>query len=275
MSEPYLPADTSLDAIRVQHAIFRRMSPEDRLRNVFRMTEFARELSASGVRSRHPEYSPRQVHLAVIRFVLGDELFRIAGPTGGDSPMTQAEVLLSIAAHLEAAGIPFMVVGSYSSSLHSQPRTTNDADVVIDPTPAQLDGFLSGLGADFYFSPEAAHEALARRDMFNVIELSGGWKVDLIVRKDRPFSAEEFARRQLRPLAGRTLPVASPEDVILSKLEWNRITPSERQLRDAVGVAVVQWATLDRAYLSRWAAVLGVGVTLAELLQAAEQQQPQ
>jgi hypothetical protein len=47
----------------------------------------------------------------------------------------------------------------------------------------------------YYISPESAREALARRSMFNVIDFDEGWKADLIVRKDRPFSIEELRRR--------------------------------------------------------------------------------
>jgi hypothetical protein len=35
--------------------------------------------------------------------------------------MTQEEFLAKIARHLEAAGIPFMVAGSFGSSHHGQP----------------------------------------------------------------------------------------------------------------------------------------------------------
>jgi hypothetical protein len=80
MSEPFLPADTSLEAARVQHAVYRRMSPERRLHLAFQMTASARKLSAAGVRARHPEYTDRQVELAVIRMMLGEELFRRAYP---------------------------------------------------------------------------------------------------------------------------------------------------------------------------------------------------
>jgi hypothetical protein len=110
--------------------------------------------------------------------------------------------------------------------------------------------------------------------MFNVIHLDSGWKADLIVRKDRPFSVEEFNRRQQVTLYGRTLPVTSAEDVILTKLEWDKITPSERQWRDALNVATVQWPTLDQAYLRRWAGVLGVSAKLEQLLRTADEQQP-
>jgi hypothetical protein len=80
MTVPFLPADTTLEAMRVQHGVYRRMPPERRLELAFEMTEWARELSAAGVRARHPEYTERQVKLAVIRLTLGEELFRKAFP---------------------------------------------------------------------------------------------------------------------------------------------------------------------------------------------------
>ena len=80
MTEPYLPADTTLEAMRVQHAIYRRMPAERRLAMAFEMTAAMRRVSEEGVRSRHPEYTERQVQLAVIRMMLGDELFRRAYP---------------------------------------------------------------------------------------------------------------------------------------------------------------------------------------------------
>ena len=188
--------------------------------------------------------------------------------------MNQEDFVVWMGRCLETSGIPFMVTGSHGSGYYGQPRATNDADFVIDPTAEQLDRFLALLGAACYASPEAAQEALRNRLMFNVIHLDEGWKADLIVRKERPFSVEEFARRQVGDLYGHALPVASPEDVILSKLEWSRISPSERQLKDALNVAVVQWARLDQAYLRHWAAQLGVGEQLEELLSQAEQLQP-
>jgi hypothetical protein len=187
--------------------------------------------------------------------------------------MTQEEFLVRIAHFLETTGIPFMVTGSHSSSHYGQPRTTNDVDVVIDPTPEQLARLLDLLGDDYYISREAAQEALVRRSMFNVIHFEDGWKADLIIRKARPFSVEEFRRRQPRTFQGQSLPIASAEDVIWAKLEWDALTSSPRQLADALNVAVVQWTLLDQAYLREWALILGVAEKLEELLTKAEELQ--
>jgi hypothetical protein len=73
-------ADTTPEADRVQIEIFRRMAPEQRLKQALELTEFARALSAAGVRSRHPGYSDHQVHMAVIKLTLGDEVFQRVYP---------------------------------------------------------------------------------------------------------------------------------------------------------------------------------------------------
>jgi hypothetical protein len=49
--------------------------------------------------------------------------------------VSQEEVLLQIADHLQNAGIPYTVAGSHRSTFYSHPWTTNDVDFVIDPTP--------------------------------------------------------------------------------------------------------------------------------------------
>jgi hypothetical protein len=159
-----------------------------------------------------------------------------------------------------------MVTGSVASGLHGLPRTSQDVDLVIDPTPEQLDHLLSLLGDAVYVSPEAARDALSRRSMFNVIDFESGWKADLIVRKGRPFSIEEFQRRQTNILHGRPIPVATAEDVILAKLEWNRLAPSERQVNDVAAIVRVQGARLDQEYLRKWASTLGVSEELEAVL---------
>jgi hypothetical protein len=165
-----------------------------------------------------------------------------------------------------------MIAGSLASSYYGRPRATQDVDVVIDPTPEQLDRFLILVGEEFYVSPEGAREALRRRLLFNVIDFAGGDKADLIVRKDRPFSIEEFRRRRVGTLLERPVPIASPEDVVLSKLEWDKITPSQRQVEDARYVVLTHGTNLDKDYMRRWAAELEVADQLEELLRQAEQE---
>jgi hypothetical protein len=161
---------------------------------------------------------------------------------------------------LDELGIPYMVTGSLATSYHGRPRSTHDADLVIDPTLEQLEELVSRLtGAGFYADMAGAKQALVDRRQFNVIDIESASKIDLIIVKDRPFSREEFGRRQMVDLAmDHPVAIVTREDAILSKLEWAKKSgDSERQLRDAAGVLELN-ADLDRAYIERWAEQLGV-----------------
>ena len=187
--------------------------------------------------------------------------------------MSQKDFLAKLIAKLENSGIPYMISGSLGSSLHGEPRATNDIDLVIAPTVAQLNSFIQSLSTDYYVSPEAAQEAFRNRSMFNVIDHQTGWKADLLIRKDRAFSLEEFGRRISANILGVEVTVVSPEDAILSKLEWSKESESELQFRDALGIAVVQWDNLDRDYLRKWARELSVENLLETLLSNAKKLQ--
>lgn len=173
--------------------------------------------------------------------------------------MSQRELLAQIFGRLTAAEIPAMVVGSLASSFHGEPRTTRDIDVVIDPTAEALRELLDHLPSrDFYVDENAALEAFHRRTSFNVIDIESGWKVDLLVRKEREFSRVELERRVPVRLLGVDTYVATAEDTIIAKLEWATAGESERQLRDVAGILGVSGDTLDREYLKRWIAELGL-----------------
>jgi hypothetical protein len=120
--------------------------------------------------------------------------------------------------------------------IYGTSRSTQDIDFVIEATTDQLQAFVRHLRtAEYYVDPNAALEAHRQRSFFNLIDLASGWKIDLIIRKDRPFSHEEFAGRQLVRMEGLSLFMASPEDMIIAKLEWSKLVESQRQIEDVVG----------------------------------------
>lgn len=183
--------------------------------------------------------------------------------------MSLGDYLRALVGILEDAGVPYMVAGSVASAVHGEPRSTQDVDLIVELDSASLGRLLALLPEDrFYVSADAAREALRRRGQFNVIDMDTGWKADLILRKSRPFSVEEFSRRATRVAFGVTLNIASAEDVVLAKLEWAaRSGGSERQLRDVRGILAAPGQNLDRVYLERWAQELGVADVLGKLLQ--------
>ena len=173
--------------------------------------------------------------------------------------MNTEDIFRRIVSALNSAGIPYMLTGSFASSFHGTPRATQDIDLVIAPTASQLRHLVRLLPeAEYYISEDAALEALSRQSQFNVIDFATGWKVDLIIRKSRPFSRLEFDRRSAVELFGLQLFIASAEDVLIAKLEWAKAGQSQRQLEDAANILRLRLDELDRGYIEHWVVELGV-----------------
>ncbi|MBI5833106.1 MAG: hypothetical protein HZB16_12480 [Armatimonadetes bacterium] len=104
-----------------------------------------------------------------------------------------------------------------------------------------------------------AKDSLAAGTQFKVIHIPSGLKIDLVFKRARAFSAAEFGRRRTRPLrSGAEVSVASPEDLVLAKLEFFRDGGSDKHLRDIAGILRVSGDLVDRDYIERWADQLGV-----------------
>lgn len=184
--------------------------------------------------------------------------------------MNIPEVLYDVAAALDRAGIAYMLTGSFASAYYGSPRSTQDIDLVIAPTAAELQAFVQLLPSEkYYVDLDAAQEALKRQSLFNVIEQTTGWKIDLILRKSRPFSQEEFRRRRLVNFKDVAVFVATAEDVIIAKLEWSKLARSKRQIEDVVTILKARWKSLDRSYLEKWIVELGLREEWNEAIQLA------
>jgi hypothetical protein len=73
--------DTSVDASKVHRDVFARMTGSDRVDAATEMAETARQLSLSGLRTRHPEYDDQQLKWAWFELLLGEDLTTAAlGP---------------------------------------------------------------------------------------------------------------------------------------------------------------------------------------------------
>ena len=145
------------------------------------------------------------------------------------------------------------------SAVHGVPRSTHDIDVVIAPTAQQLRTLLDQFPESQYYAEiEDALQAFRNGTQFNIIDHNGIWKADFILRKNRPFSRAEFERRRRIRILGVSVYAATPEDILIAKLEWAKMGQSERQITDAAGILSVQGPALDIAYVERWVAELGL-----------------
>jgi hypothetical protein len=167
---------------------------------------------------------------------------------------------------LDAAGIDHMVVGSMASTHYGPVRATQDIDLVIDAGSTLVDRLLAQIDRDrFYVPDEAARDAAGSQGQFNVIDLASPWKFDLMLLTDHPWDQQRFARRTRADLGGIDVWMTTPEDIVLAKLLWGRMSESSRQLEDAAGVLSLIGPSADVAYLETWANRLGVAVDLRQI----------
>lgn len=186
--------------------------------------------------------------------------------TSSTDPEGFFQVLCS---HLRRCGIEFMLTGSFVSSYYGDPRTTRDLDLIVnaqEPPDDAMKQFVGLCLADgYYVSEQSALGPISEgRRQFNVISGTSGWKADLMWVLDRPFSVSEFSRRTVISILGIDVPVPTPEDIVLAKLEWGGSTES-RQFDDLVSVIRVTDQAFDLPYTRLWATELGV----RDLLEAA------
>ena len=172
--------------------------------------------------------------------------------------MTFEGLVADVVGRLDEAGIPHMLTGTIASSWYGEPRATQDLDVVIDPSPEAFERLVDGLLTDhWYVDRDVAHAAVRDRTQFNAIG-PDAFKVDFIVRHDRPFSRTEFDRRQPTEVLGTRTFLPTVDDMVIVKLEWAQATDSDRQIRDVIGMLAVVGDGIDLAYIDGWVRRLGL-----------------
>lgn len=174
----------------------------------------------------------------------------------------ELDVLQIVSRRLESAGIPYMITGSIAANYYAVPRMTRDIDLVVELSAADADRVCALFEDDFYVEREAVRRAIADRTSFNIIHTAMVVKVDFIVRKDSEYRREEFRRRRRVIIDDMAIFIVTPEDLIISKLDWARDTRSEVQLADVRNLLAAPG--LDREYLTRWTTRLGLDALLQE-----------
>jgi hypothetical protein len=179
--------------------------------------------------------------------------------------MNELQLLLDCLKRLNALGVEYYVTGSMASNFWGIPRTTHDLDFVICLDSGAVSPFVEAFDGDFYIDEQMVRASSKPPYQFNVIDTRSALKVDFWLPRPAPFDQEMLRRRVSIPIEGTPAWLATAEDVILHKLVWNQISPSERQLTDVAGVWAVQANQLDLDYVKQWSAKLGVTAELEKI----------
>lgn len=176
--------------------------------------------------------------------------------------LNELDVLHDMARRLERLGIQYMLTGSFAMNYYGCPRMTRDVDIVVAIPPGKIRALVADLQVEYYVDELAVRDAVASRFMFNVIHLDATIKIDFVIRKDTEYRHLEFARRRQIDSSGTPLWIVSPEDLILSKLEWSRESHSLQQSAD---IGNLLPSVVDADYLHSWAGKLGVAEKLQQI----------
>ena len=174
--------------------------------------------------------------------------------------MSQQQLLISAVRILNSTSIPFMISGSFASSIQGEPRLTHDIDFVIQVHREDIPKIISAFKKpEYYLSETAVYEAFECKSSFNVIDIFEGNKIDFWLLMDDAYDKIRFTRRKKTVIWEESIFISSPEDTILKKLHWSKLCGgSEKQEFDARKVFEHNQDILDREYLHTWSVYLGV-----------------
>jgi hypothetical protein len=180
--------------------------------------------------------------------------------------VNEQDLLLDCLRRLNEGEVAYMLTGSMASNAWGIPRTTHDLDFVIQLQSSQVDSFAQLFADEDYFvDVQGVAAAFQPPHQFNVIHIPSGLKIDFWMARQDPFEKTIFERRVKDKWLDTPVFLATAEDVLLHKLYWNQISPSDREIGDVAGVVAVQGTSLDSEYLRKWADKLG----LSEMLERA------
>jgi hypothetical protein len=267
-------ADTTVEAELLQFGLWRQMSP------LQKELLFKRVIRRSWIfaLSEAKHYDPDHLNEQILQKRLGKKSAQQLIQCNRtkvikmEDPIWMARKLASV---FNALDIPYYVAGSVASSLQGEIRYTEDLDVVIQIQKDQADQLIQSLSDEFYISESAVNDAISQRSFsFNIVHFETTEKADLFVMRQDPFSRSKMSRRQVYSTVnldtGETTEfyISTPEDTILQKLVWFRMTAreSQKQWRDVLGVLKLQTERLDFAYMHDWAATLQLQPLLNQAL---------
>lgn len=182
-----------------------------------------------------------------------------------DEPL---DLLRSVFTTLDRLHLPYLVGGSFATSIFGNRRSTNDLDLVLEISEFDIDDFVSSFSGEFMVSRASIADAIASDDPYSGFQITHTeklFRIDVFIRQYEEFNNIEFdTAREVEIVPGILSPVCSPECIVLRKLMWFEMggRVSDRQFNDVVGVLEVQKGRLDEPFMRSWATRLGVAESL-------------
>lgn len=168
---------------------------------------------------------------------------------------------------VNASGIPYLITGSFASNYYGRPRSTKDADFIIELGDRSINEIVNRLEGDFVLDPQMGFETITASHYYRVRHRESVFMLEFFLLSDSEFAQERFQRRRVIDLEGERTYLPTPEDVVVAKLRWCRHPGRKQDLTDATYVVALQREMLDWDYMAKWCSQHGT-LDLLEQLKA-------
>lgn len=173
----------------------------------------------------------------------------------------QDSYTLQVVDALEACGVPYLLSGSFASNVYGIPRSTRDADFVIQSSRGLDKDFEKKLGNDFKLDPRLSFETITGTYKQLVRRANTSFRIEIFLLSKDLHDQARFARRRQEDFFGRKVWLLSAEDSIISKLRWSR-PKDEDDIRNIIST---QGSKLDWPYVEKWCKQHGTLALLQEI----------
>ncbi len=183
--------------------------------------------------------------------------------------MTSDEAALAVVEALESLGIPYMLVGSFSSNFYGLGRLTNDADFVAEINSQSVVQLAGRLGPQFRLNAQPSFEMVTMTLRYKLEVVGASFTIELFRLSDDAHDQERFRRRRRVSLLGaHAVSVPTVEDVVVQKVRWANMARRSKDRDDARNVIAVQGDRIDWDYVNAWCDRLGCRAVLDEIRQS-------
>jgi hypothetical protein len=181
--------------------------------------------------------------------------------------VTNNEATARVVATLDALGIAYMLVGSYSANNYGVIRATKDADIVVTFGGSSIGDVAQQLAPDILLDPQIAFESVTGTTRYIFKVATTPFQIELFRLSEDPHDQERFQRRRrgFATQLNREACFPTAEDVIITKLRWALNAARNKDRDDVRDVVTVQSGVLDWPYIYSWCDQHGTRALLDEI----------
>jgi hypothetical protein len=184
--------------------------------------------------------------------------------------INSTDLVLRLIDAFDRVGVSYMLVGSYSSNYYGRPRSTKDADFVVQIDASQFSAVCAALGAEFKVDPQMSFESVTMTMRYIIEHPETAFKIELFLLSADPHDNARFSRKTNVDFEGRQAWLPSVEDVIVTKLRWSKGGRRAKDVEDVKNVLSLRSASIDLAYIRQWADQHGTRELFERLLAQAQ-----